>query len=406
MSALDLGFTRRARFLPGVVAGLVVCGWPLQSTAQDWHAALRAGDYTLALRELDDALGAEPNNTALRYQHARTLAFSGAPEAALAEFDALVAEFPDDADYLLGRAQMQARLARDAAAVESAERALVLAPDYEDVWQLRLQLAERAGDEAATAALRSELAVRFPEAQWWQAKPTAFEYRSWLSAGSGTDRLSNGAPDWSRHFLRVDWQTPAAATWFAEMSRSERFEEADRSLYVGGNWQALAQWQIGGGVAITDDARFLPERELSVDATRSWAGGWGTAFGAHSRDYTTGGSVVSYSLTAEKYLSDYRIAYRLDRSQQSGVEDSALAHALQLTWYASDRRNLGVAFGTGEEIEVIGLDRLLHTSVRNVTFSGNETFSPRLSLSWWLGTHEQGVFYRRDYAGLAIRIGL
>jgi YaiO family outer membrane protein len=405
MSAIEFCGAPRAGWLLAVVAG-VVCGWPLQSAAQVWQTALEAGDYTLALRELDAALDVEPNNTALRYQRARTLALAGSPEAALAEFDALAAQFPADADYLLGRAQMQARLGRDAEAVESTERALALAPDYEDVWQLRLRLAERAGEEAATAALRSELAVRFPEAQWWRADPTPIEYRSWLSAGSGTERLSNDAPDWSRHFLRVDWQTTAAGTWFAEMSRSERFEEADSSLYVGVNRQALAQWQIGGGFAITDDARFLPERELSVDATRSWAGGWGTAFGARGRDYATGGSVTSYSFTAEKYLSDYRIAYRLDRSQQSGVDDSALAHVLQLTWYASDRRNLGVAFGTGEEIEVIGLDRLLHTSVRNVTFSGNERFSPRLSLSWWLGTHEQGVFYRRDYAGLAIRIGL
>ena len=200
--------------------------------------------------------------------------------------------------------------------------------------------------------------------------------------------------------------TPAAGTWFAELSRSERFDAADSSLYVGGSWQALPQWQIGAGAALTDDARFLPERELSVDATRSWAGGWGTSFGIRDRDYVAGGSVSSYAFTGEKYLADFRLAYRLDLSQQSGVDESALAHVLQLTWYASDRRNLGVAVGTGEEIEVIGLDRLLHTSVRNVTFSGNEKFSPRLSLNWWLGTHEQGHFYRRDYAGLAVRIGL
>src|SRR5688572_6585967 len=74
-----------------------------------------------------------------RYEYAKALAASGATEVALTEFDALLAEFPDDADYLLGRAQMQARLGRNAAAVETAERALRLAPDYEDVWQLRLR---------------------------------------------------------------------------------------------------------------------------------------------------------------------------------------------------------------------------------------------------------------------------
>ena len=79
---------------------------------------------------------------------------------------------------------------------------------------------------------------------------------------------------------------------------------------------------------------------------------------------------------------------------------------VQLTWYPSDRRNLGVTLGAGEEIEVIGLDRLLHTSVSNLTLTGTEKLTQRVSLSWWLGTHEQGDFYRRDYAGLSIRIGL
>jgi YaiO family outer membrane protein len=346
----------------------------------------------------------EPESPSLRYERAQALARSGATEAALVEFDDLLAEFPNDADYLLGRAQMQARLGDDAAAVETAERALRLAPGYEDVWQLRLRLAERAGDEAAVAALRAEVAARFPGASWWQPPPAPVEFRRWLSAGSGTDRLSNGAPDWSREHMRLDWQTVAAGALFAELSRSERFEESDSSLYVGGLWNALPDWQLGAGVAATQDARFLPQRELSFDATRAWARGWGTVFGVRQRDYATG-DVSTYSVTGEKYVSDYRIAYRLDHAHQAGV-DSALTHALALTWYPSDKRSLGVTLGSGEEIEIIGLDQLLRTSVANVTLTGNEKLSARLSLSWWLGTHEQGDFYARDYVGLAVRIGL
>lgn len=394
---------RRSRLLAVILLGLLGGSLPPQSHAQEGQAATRAADDAGA-SELEGTVNAEPGYPSLRYEHARALALSGATEAALAEFDALLTEFPDDADYLLGRAQMQARLGRDAAAVETAERALRVAPDYEDVWQLRLQLAMRARDDAAAAALRTEVAARFPDASWWQAAPAPVEYRRWISAGSGADRLSNGAPDWSRQFLHLDWQTAAAGVLFAEISRSERFEESDSSLYAGGVWEALPRWQIGAALGVTEDARFLPERELSVDAMRSWTAGWGAAFGFRQRDYSTG-DVSSYSFTGEKYISDYRIAYRLDRARLSGA-DSALTHALTLTWYPSDRRSLGVTLGAGEEIEVIGLDQLLHTSVANLTLSGNETLSARLSLSWWLGTHEQGDFYRRNYAGLSVRVGL
>jgi YaiO family outer membrane protein len=353
---------------------------------------------------LAEARAQEPETPSLRYERARSLARSGETEAALAELDALLAEYPNDADYLLGRAQMLARLGQDAAAVETAERALRLAPDYEDVWQLRLRLAERAGDDAAVAALRAEVATRFPDASWWRAPPRPVEFRRWLSAGSATDRLSNGAPDWSREYLRLDWSTQAAGALFAELSRSERFDESDSSLYVGGSWEALTDWQLGAGVAVTQDARFLPQRELSLDATRPWARGWGTVFGVRHRDYATG-DVTTYSVTGEKYVSDYRIAYRLDHSYQAGA-DSALTHALALTWYSSDKRSLGVTLGAGEEIEIVGLDQLLRTSVANVTLTGNEKLSARVSLGWWLGTHEQGDFYARDYVGLSVRIGL
>ena len=235
-------------------------------------------------------------------------------------------EFPDDADYLLGRAQMLARLGQNAAAVETAERALDIAPDYEDVWQLRLQLAERAGDDAAVAALRAEVAARFPDTTWWQPSTVPLEYRRWLSGGFGADRLSNGAPDWSRQFLRIDWQTRTAGVLFGEISRSERFEESDSSLYAGGVWEVLPEWQLGAALAVTKEARFLPELELSVDATRAWTAGWGTTFGFRHRDYATG-DVSSYSFTGEKYISDYRIAYRLDHSRQSGAESALTSRA-------------------------------------------------------------------------------
>jgi YaiO family outer membrane protein len=378
-------------------------GLPPESRAQEGHAAIRARDETPASK-LEGTLNAEHGNPSLRYERARAFSLSGAPEAALAEFDALLAEFPDDADYLLGRAQMQARLGRNAAAVETVERALRVAPDYEDVWQLRLQLVVRAGDDAAAAALRAEVAVRFPDASWWHEAPAPVEYRHWLSAGSGTDHLSNGVPDWSRQFLHLDWQTAAAGAFFAEIARSQRFEESDSSLYAGGTWDALPQWQLSAALGVTEEPRFLPERELSVDAMRSWTAGWGTAFGFRKRDYVSGG-VSSYSFTGEKYISDYRIAYRLDRARLSGP-DSALTHAFTLTWYPSDRRSLGVTLGGGEEIEIVGLDQLLRTSIANVTLSGNETLSARLSLSWWLGAHEQGDLYRRKYAGLSVRVGL
>jgi YaiO family outer membrane protein len=191
---------------------------------------------------------------------------------------------------------------------------------------------------------------------------------------------------------------------YGEVLRSERFARADSGLAVGGAWQALPQWRVGGGLTAAADADFEPTRELTIDAHRPWSDGWGTELGYRRREYPSA-AVASYSVTGEKYFSEYRVAYRLDYSRLLGA-GSSVGHSLILGWYPTERRSLGIAAGTGEEIETIGLGQLLRTDVASVTLTGRETFSTRLSLSWWLGTHRQGDFYRRRYGGLSVRIGI
>ncbi len=227
-----------------------------------------------------------------------------------------------------------------------------VAPDYEDVWQLRLQLAVRAGDDAAAAALRAEVAARFPDASWWQR-------------GTGSGR----APALALGGLRR--RSPLERRARLEPAVSARRLADCRSRNA--LWRDLAQREIrrvrqlarcrrrlagAAGVAARRRARpsrrtpgFCRSASCRVDATRAWTAGWGTAFGVRQRDYATG-DVSSYSFTGEKYISDYRIAYRLDHSRQSGARFGLDVTRSSLTWYPSDRRSLGVTLGAGEEIEI------------------------------------------------------
>jgi len=385
------------------VGMLLVLACMPRAEAQDWEAAIRAGDYERAQDELERALETAPEDTTLRYQHARVLALAGANEAALAGFDGLLADYPNDADYLLGRAQMLARLGDDAAATATTARALELAPDYEDVWRLRLQLADRSGDETSAANVRAESAARFPDATWWQRETVPRVYTRWLSVGYGGERLSNDAPDWSQQNVRFDRQG-GMVDWFAELARNERFDASDSMLAAGVSLQPLPAWRVGGALADTPDADFLPTREYMLEALRSWSGGFGSELRFRRREYPTD-IVSSYSFTGDKYIASFRLAYRVEWSELHGA-GSSLGHNLSFTWYPTDRRSIGIALGTGEEIEKVGLDDLLRTDVSSITLTGRQTLSSRLELNWWLGSHEQGDFYRRDYAGLGIRIGL
>lgn len=382
----------------------LLSGFVLQtSAAQEWRSAISVGDYARARVELESALEVQPGDTALRYELARVLGYAGLNEESLAEYDSLLSRHPDNADYLLGRAQTLARLGRTTEALRVTERALGLAPEYEDLWRLRLQLAERAADDESTEALRIDIASRYPNAAWWRRSSRTIEHTRWISVGGEQNRLSNDAPDWSRQFVRLDWQSDSAA-YFGEAASSSRFGRNDQSLSIGGDWQALATWRLGGALSAASNADFEPARALSVNAGRAWQSAWGTQFQLRHREYSN--AVVSgYTVTGDRYFSDYRVAYGLNYSRLHGA-GSSLGHTVAFGWYPTEQNSLAISLGAGDEIETVGLDRLLRTDVKNVTLSGRQLLLTRFTLSWWIGTHRQGDFYRRKYAGISVRFGI
>jgi YaiO family outer membrane protein len=386
-----------------IVASALFALVTLRAVSQEHESAIRAGDYARARGELERALQANPDDAVLRYELARVLAVAGATEAALAEYEALLTSHPDDADYLLGRAQMLARLGRDDEALAATGRAVALAPDYEDVWRLRMQLAARSADTALAGQIEREIAARYPDAAWSRRAPETPVYRRTVSLGWGDERLSGARPGWNQQFTRLDWQTSADGAWFGEVYRDERFRRSDVSFNAGGSWQALPEWRVGGAFGAARDADFEPTREWSADAQRSWQGGWGTALQYRRREFPTA-DVSGYTFVGDRYISDYRVAYQVNYSRLHGAS-SSLGHTIVLGWYPSDSRSLGITVGSGEEIERVELDTLLRTKVTSVTLTGRETITARWSLNWWLGSHEQGDFYRRRYAGLAVRLG-
>lgn len=371
--------------------------------AQDWRAALNAEDYARAQSELESLLADDPENTEWRYQLARVLGYSGQHQAALGEYAYLTASHPDNADFLLGQALTLARLGRSGEALAITGRAVELAPDYEDIWRLRLQLAERVGDRQLATTLRATLAERYPDAAWWRGTPAPVEYGRWLTAGFGLDVLSSDVPNWERLFVRIDWQASNAAAYYGELFRATRFGRADYGFTVGGDWQALPLWRLGGGMRKVGDADFEPEHEFAVSAARPLRDGWGTQLAARRRAYPAE-TVSIYALSADKYVSDYRIAYTVNYARLHGA-GSSLAHTVTLGWYPVAARSFAIAASTGEEIETIGLNQLLRTEVQSLTLSGRLVLSQRMTLNWWLGSHRQGDYYRRHYAGLSARIG-
>lgn len=347
------------------------------------------------------------NDPSVRFQKARSLAQSGEPDRAIDILDELRKEYPRDVDYPLARAQILAREGRDVEAIDDLHVALLLAPDYEEVWQLqRALLARQPGDEARHMyeAFLQAASSRFPDAKWWQAVQIEPTVQWSLLAGLGYQRLSNGLPSWDEQFVEIAREHDRWGRYRAGVARNARYDDSDISILLGGDVSFASHWLAGLSTTFASDPVFQPELEWNANVGRTLSAGWVVGLGYRHREYQDT-AVSSVTGTVEKYIGDYRVAYAMGSSRLPDAP-TLLHHGLTVNKYYDNGSRLGITLSSGKEAEVIGPGQVLETSVRGLSLNGSQQLTDRLGLQWWLGTHDQGDFYRRDYFGLAVSIQL
>ncbi len=375
--------------------------------ASNVENAVSRQDFTTATDLLDDHLVKYPDDNAARFKRAQVLGWAGNYTKARNEFDSLVAESPGNVDYVFGRARILARQGHAAEALQEVGRARQLAPDYEAIWQLQFQLLAQQENETADqelTALRPEAEQRFPQANWLQASrhESASGWR--VLIGLNVESLSDDLPGWNQVFLEVMTNRSNGARYFLRAARHERFGNSDSAIGGGGDWQLAGEWFAGMNAQVSPSAEFQPGYEVGGHFGRALFHDWVADLQYRRRHYDTA-IVDSYVATTEHYFGSFRAAYSLGLSHLHGASNS-VGHTITLNWYKSDNTSFGVSFNRGDEAEAIGVGQVLITSVHGITITGRHTLNDRFGVNWWLGTHEQGEFYRRQYAGMAVSIGL
>jgi len=399
---------RRAHILLTLFALFGGCPAALaESSIGEIDTAIAMADYDRALTIIKTELAAAPGDSQLRLRRARIYGYLGNDAAALQDLDALRNEHPYDVDYALARARILARQGRDDEALEDLRHAVVLAPEYEEVWQLRYTLLSRRTDETAQSerdALIGEAAIRFPNADWWRSQEAAQNKEWTIVVGAGYENLDNDLPSWNRQFVEVSREHNSRGRYRIGIARDERFENADLSVSFGGDIFLGSDWSAGLDFSLVDSANFQPDFGYGLSVGRSLQDGWALSMRYQRREYETA-TVGSVTNTVEKYVGNYRIAYALGLSHLHG-ESNSVSHGLTVNWYYSDTSSIGINISAGEEAESIGPGQILETDVQSATLVGRRELSNRLALQWWLGTHDQGDFYRRQYLGMALTLRL
>lgn len=347
-------------------------------------------------------LGSAPSSAspADRFHNVRQLLRNNELDTALVEVSQLRSDYPHDVDYAFARAQILERLQRDDEALSELALATGLAPEYEDVWRLRLLILSRYPDKPEYDAVAAEVASRFPMATWQQ--PDVVQPFWNLNVGAAYDKLSNDLPSWDNQFIGLAYEKPQHYRYGAELARDARFAGADYSLRLSTRHSFMSRWFAGAALGIADDPQFQPGQDYGLHVGAQIGDGWTTTLAFRRREYT-GTSVNSLIGSVEKYYGSYRFAYSMTAAQLEGSSTS-LGHTFTTNWYINDKSSIGITLSGGEEAEAIGNGAVLKTDVRGVSLSGRYQLGERYTLQGWLGTHEQGDFYRRRFLGLAISI--
>ncbi|MEL7185770.1 MAG: YaiO family outer membrane beta-barrel protein [Pseudomonadota bacterium] len=328
---------------------------------------------------------------------------NGNPDEALQILDGLSARHPGNVDYELAAGQALARLGRYDEAHDRLQKAIELAPQYEDVWREQHTVLKRLDNPAELAEFRHRAAEQFPAALWWQPDPDELVGDWTLLVGAGVDDLDNGQPGWNNQFVELQFQESESRQYHFRVAREARNRQAD-TLAGAGLSISGSRWFGGGTLAVASNPDFQARYAVDAHAGRALADGWVASLSARHREYESA-AVSGIAANVERYFADYRVAYSLNQSWLD-TGSAFASHVLTGNWYYEESSHLGVSFSSGREAEAIGNGRVFETDVRSIAVSGRHELSTRLSLHWWLGMHDQGDLYRRRFIGLAVSIGI
>ncbi len=400
---------------PGSVAGLcliLLLASPLASAADEAvteaRAAIDRDDYPAAIGVLEQRLAEYPGDEEARYLLARTLAWSRRWDAAMAEYDQLLDQSPDNADYLLGKSQVFVWSGRPAEALPLLERARTLAPDYEGVWRLESQALLATGDAENRRrhdALAAEARNRFPHSRWplWQDSGDSspdFEPRSDYEVGYSFDSLDNGFDDWHSVYVEASHTLAPRKAYYVVIESIDRFSERESDFMAGAYLPLDGDWTLLVQGSVAPSANVLPEWTASAELQRSLARGWGLRGGFRHAEYSDSRYELM-NLGAERYWGNWQAAYTLYVGWPEGAGTS-VSHLGRVHRYYGARNRIGLLAGFGEESESVGQDRLLTSNTRTLGLTGRHWMNPDWAISWDVIWHRQGDVYNRG----GVRVGL
>jgi len=281
---------------------------------------------------------AAPANATLSYEaqyaRARAHANAGQPELALAEYSALLARAPGDADVLLGRGLVFSRLERWPEAEADLTAAAQAAPDYADVWAALANLyrwTDRPGQardayERLIALEPDNDAHRQARAQLTAVQPRAASPDAAIAAGY--DWLATLSSNWLEVGDTPRWneQTVSVRHYMARGSLAFETLRAHRFAQTGHAWALDGYVNLWNGAYANlryqraPSARLFPANAGRVELYQSLGRGWELSLSDDVLGFAE--RVNIYGVGIARYTGNFYVQLRHQNIVSNGARSS------------------------------------------------------------------------------------
>lgn len=371
--------------------------------------AISEKNFAQAETHLINHFQRNPEDIEARFQLARVLSWQQKWPEAMKHFDELLKENPNNADYLLARANTLEWMGNHKEALQVLKNARQVSPEYSEIWRteiayLRKQNSPSANDQIIT--LIDEAKLKFPEENWDYLpivrRVKVVERNGYAIEDSfGYDKLTNDRSAWETKSVKLFMQTTNKEFAHLQLDRIERFDLDDWQIGVSYALPFAHSWYYYIGTTYSPTHKVIANWMLDTKISRSFTDGINLHVGVSHAKYTETDSQQLY-LTGEYYWSTFRAAYtyRLIDVKNAGTGDN---HNIQINRYYDSTSFIGATIAKGKDVEFDGTADPPISDVLTLSIYGSHTIMPQWSLIYSFTYHEQGDFYNRNGFVLGVK---
>jgi YaiO family outer membrane protein len=314
-----------------------------------------------------------------QYAQARALANGGQPDLALAAWTALLARAPGNADVLLGRGIVYARLQRWSESETDLLAAAKASPDYADVWEALANTYRWSGQPARALDAAERLVALRPK------DPNALLARARAQRALGHAAQARADLDAARSLGGDAGEIDGLLAELAPRPARPSAGAPDAASAAGYSWAAglAANWtDVGAGPRWNDQTasvrRYLPAGSLGFETLRA------ARFGRHDAAWALDGYTKLWAGAYANLRYQHSATGRLFPANAGRIE---VWQAFGRGWEASLSDDV---LGFGERVNIYGAsiakyagDFYVQLRHQNIVTQGSHSTGERLLARWY-----------------------